>query len=54
VAITCARGLPNGYRPPACSGYVPKSRDVRGIDRSVKITPEASSPMNKGPPRFAT
>jgi hypothetical protein len=34
-------------------GYVPKSRDIRGIGMSFTITPEACSPMNKGPPAFS-
>ena len=39
-------------RPPAFGGYVPASRDMRGIGRSFKITSEASSPVNKGSPAF--
>jgi hypothetical protein len=36
----------------AAGSYIPKSRDMRGIGMSFKITPEASSPVNKGPPAF--
>jgi hypothetical protein len=31
-----------------------KSRDIRGSEATSKIAPEASSPANKGPPRFGT
>ena len=42
----------HGFRSSAAGargGYVPQSRDIRGIGTSFKITPEMSSPMNKGP-----
>jgi hypothetical protein len=40
----------NDDRNPAGGSYVLASRDIRGIGMSFKITPEASSSMNKGPP----
>jgi hypothetical protein len=39
-------------RPLAFGGYVPASRDMRGMRRSFKLTSVASSPMNKGSPAF--
>jgi hypothetical protein len=44
----------NDDRNPAGGGYVPASRDIRGIGVDLKIMPEASSPVNKGPPAFGT
>jgi hypothetical protein len=46
-------GTASEARRLARGDYVPQSRDIRGIGTRYKITPEASSPMNKGPPPFA-
>jgi hypothetical protein len=42
-------GTASEARRLARGGYVPQSRDIRGIGMSFKITPEMSSPMNTGP-----
>jgi hypothetical protein len=57
-AIGCGcrptREVPPGSncRRRASGDYVPRSRDIRGIGRSFKITPKVSNPVNKGPPAF--
>ena len=45
---------PNNYLLPAGGSYFLGRGICAGIGTSFKITPQASSPMNKGPPAFAT
>ena len=49
-----SRTAPTTYLLPAGGSYFAKLRDTRGIRTSYKITREASSQANKGPPRLET